>query len=122
MFKIFKYLLLGKLFEKEKKRLVFVFVSIVFLIIFPMIISDFITYKIVDVKIALSIKWVVILGLLFSISLNLYKLFVTFFSFIEFQKENISKEEKIKKDKILKKDEFLSRSDTIYQKYKNKRE
>jgi hypothetical protein len=85
MFKIFKYLLLSKLFEKEKKRLVFVFVSIVFLIIFPMIISDFITYNIVAVKIALSIKWVVILGLLFSISLNLYKLFVTFFSFIEFQ-------------------------------------
>jgi len=118
MFKIFKYLLLSKVFEREKKRIIFVFCGICLLIVFPMIINDLIIYKIVDIKIALMIKWGLILSLLFGITLSLYKIFATLFSFMEFPKENISKEEKVKKEEIFKKDKLLSKSDNIYQKYK----
>jgi len=121
MFKAFKYLLLAKLYKRAKKSFVILFASLVSLFIVSLIINDLLSIATgMSVYILLTVKWVIILGLLALIFYSFIKILnIALTPFEDVTIPVFKKEEKHddKKEYILSKEKLHTKSDLIMQKY-----
>lgn len=116
MFKVFKYLLLVKLYQKAKKSFVMLFVYIVSLVLLSFMMDDIISISSDSLGyILVLIKWILNLLLLVLIASSILKIYTLASSPFEQKEKKVTVD--TKKDRILAKEKLFTQSDLIMQKY-----
>lgn len=116
MFKLAKYYILMQWYQKSRKNLITIMVSVMSLVITSFIFSDLIAMT--DKKVSLVVfKWIVLSALFGLLIYNIMQVFKAVR--IPFQKEHNHRKVDVRKEKMLEKAHLVSRSDLILKKYRN---
>lgn len=117
MFRIVKYYFILNLYQKTKRNMVAIIVSVFFMTLVPYFFTDFIDMvESSDRYVPVIWKWILLLFLLSILIFNVLRIFKAIH--IPFLKEQKVKSPDFRKERILEKDHLLSRSDLILKKYR----
>ena len=118
MFKLAKYYFLLNIYQKRKRNLIAIVISLLLLVVTSYLFSDLIIMA--ENKLGLVVaKWIILLFMLAVIVVNIRQIFTGIQ--YPFQTEKYDQPVDLKKEKILSKEKLVSRSDLILNKYRNKK-
>ena len=117
MFKLAKYYVLMQWYQKSRKNLTAILLSVILLVITSFIFSDLIAMT-NDKASLVILKWMVLSGLLAVMTYNIVQVFKAVR--IPFQKEHHPETVDLRKEEIVQKEHLVSRSELILNKYNRK--